>query len=86
MDSFSVEIPFNDPEAMEQFQEMMDSVHDSYGEEIENIRTTLGLSDACAMDVFYLRSRSRWTQELEDQLIALHRAGNPPNIMEFGCA
>jgi hypothetical protein len=39
---------------------------------------------ACATDVWYLRQRSRWTQELENELIRLYAEGNPPNICEFG--
>lgn len=43
-------------------------------------------SQSCAADVRYLRSRSRWTQELEDELIRLHKEGKPPNMNEFGCS
>ena len=42
------------------------------------------MSEQCKADVIYLRSRHRHTQELEDQLIALHQAGTPPNVMEYG--
>lgn len=38
----------------------------------------------CMSDVSYLRTRNRWTQELEDELIELHLQGTPPNIYEFG--
>ena len=43
----------------------------------------LGVSENCAMNVIYLRSRSRHTPEKEAELIALHAAGNPPNMCEF---
>lgn len=34
--------------------------------------------------VLYLRSRNRWTQELEDELIAKLKAGEVVNMNEFG--
>lgn len=55
-----------------------------YDEAIKSLSKELNVSEGCANDVFYLRSRSRWTQELEDQLIELHRKGTPPDIYEFG--
>lgn len=64
--------------------EMMGTIHSSYEIEIKKIATELEVSDSCAMDIFYLRGRSRWTQELEDELIELHKNGSPPNICEFG--
>lgn len=44
----------------------------------------LDITQDCAIDVLYLRGRHRHTEGLEKELIALHKAGNPPNIMEFG--
>jgi len=44
----------------------------------------LDITQNCAIDVLYLRGRHRHTEELEKELIALHKAGTPPNIMEFG--
>lgn len=44
----------------------------------------LGCSYEAAEDVWYLRGRSRWTQELETELIRLHSEGNRPNMNEFG--
>ena len=67
--SFSAEIPINDPEKMEQFTQMMNELQDSYCEEIQQIAQKNNISYECAADVFYLRSRSRWTQELEDEII-----------------
>lgn len=51
---------------------------------IQDLSEELNCSYACAADVWYLRQRSRWTQELEDELIRLYSEGNVPNIMEFG--
>ena len=53
---------------------------------LNNLSEELGCSVGCAGDVWYLRQRSRWTQELENELISLHNAGNPPNINEFPTA
>ncbi len=53
--------------------------------EAATLSKTLNISLACADDVIYLRSRQRHTPELEQELIALHKAGTPPNIFEFGC-
>ena len=52
---------------------------------IEELSEELGVSQNCAHQICYLRTRRRWTQELEDELIQLHKEGNPPdNIFEFG--
>jgi len=50
-----------------------------------NLAQAAQVSEECVSDVGYLRSRSRWSEELELELIALHKAGNPPNVNEFGC-
>jgi len=60
-------------------------VEDPFDEIIGDLAKELGVSKECASNVRYLRSRSRWTQELEDELIRLHKEGNPPNMNEFGC-
>ena len=45
----------------------------------------LDISEQCADDVLYLRSRRRWTPQLEAELIQLHKDGKPPNVYDFGC-
>ena len=35
-------------------------------------------------DICYLRTMSRWTRELEKELIELHKAGTPANVYTFG--
>lgn len=65
------------------FQKGMDTLCDEWDKQIKALSDTLGVSLACASDVFYLRTRSRHTPELEARLIALYKAGTPPNIMEF---
>jgi hypothetical protein len=44
----------------------------------------LSLTEACVEDVLYLRTKPHYVTELEAELIALHKAGTPPRIMEFG--
>lgn len=43
-----------------------------------------GWSIECARHVLYLRTRSRWTEKLEEELINLHKEGKSVNIMDFG--
>ena len=50
-----------------------------------NLAQAAQVSEECVSDVEYLRSRNRWSEELELELIALHKAGNPPNVNDFGC-
>lgn len=52
--------------------------------EIQNLADDLDVTYMCAVDITYLRTRSRWTQELENELIRLHDVGTPPNMCEFG--
>ena len=82
--SFVIDVPVNDSEAMDRFQEVMDTYHDQLIEEMQKLAGELNISSSCAADVFYLRTRSRWTPKLEAELIRLHREGNPPNICDFG--
>lgn len=84
MQTFSMEVPVNDPKKMEEFQEIMNKVHDETNAYIHKLANELNVSEACAMDVFYLRTRSRHTPELEQHLIELHAQGTPPNMCDFG--
>lgn len=83
MKNFNLEIP-TDSTKMEQFQSLMNDYHDELNAYIQQVARDLGISQACAADVVYLRNRSRHTEELEQELIRLHTIGTPPNIMEFG--
>jgi hypothetical protein len=69
-------------------QEYAKKVQDDYYNEMEShlqsLADELGCSVDCAASVWYLRQRSRWTQELEDELPRLYDIGSPPNICEFG--
>lgn len=81
-ESFAIEIPINDPEAMEKFQEAMDDYHDQQYKLVAAEAERLGIPIDPMFDIWYLRSRSRWTQEKEDYLIQLAREGKElPNVL-----
>jgi len=86
MSAFCVEVPLDDPKAMEEFQAMMDALWDEHNDYVRSLAKELTVSEACAADVVYLRSRSRHTNELERELIRLHSVGTPPNMGDFGHA
>lgn len=60
------------------------SMYASIESEIMDLAKDLSISMQAASDVHYLRTRNRWTQELEDELIAKHKAGESINIFNFG--
>ena len=63
-------------------QNLMDTLHDSYEASASALAEELQISQRCANFVLYLRGRSRWTQEKEDELIRLDKAGEPlPNVL-----
>lgn len=80
--SFSVEIPVNDEEKMKEFNEMMDTMHDEQMAYIKTEAEKLGINDSDMSLIFYLRTRSRWTQAKEDHLIQLSKDGKElPNVL-----
>lgn len=83
MAAFMLEIPFNDPEKMEAFQELMDKINEAHNQAIIDLAEELNISYDAASDVMHLRSRSKWTPELEQQLLTEHKAGKTINIMEW---
>lgn len=60
----------------------MDAGAESMEMEIERISREVG-SPGLGVDIWYLRTRSRHTPELEAKLIEFHRKGIRPNINEF---
>lgn len=83
MQSFSVEIPVNDPKAMEEFQEVMNSLQDAMMDYEAQIAKELNCSEWAACDIIYLRSRSRWTQELENEILRLDKEGKHPPVLAW---
>ncbi len=74
----------DNPETMDAFQEMMNQHAEAVNKHIKDIAKELNVSEVCACDIVYLRTRSRHTPELEKELIKLHKEGNPPLVQEFG--
>jgi hypothetical protein len=79
--TFSIDLTRN---SMTEVQEAMDYYHNELLSHAAAEAEKLGVTVDCMLDVLYLRSRSRWTQELEDNLIVLHQSGHRPNMCEFG--
>ena len=52
--------------------------------EMQKLADDLDVTYMCAVDISYHRTRSWWTQELENELIRLYDVGTPPNMCEFG--
>lgn len=82
MSTFSVDL--TKVENWDAFNEIMNDYQEEQMKYVESLAQELGVSVKCAEDVNYLRSRSRHTEELEAELIRLHKEGNPPNVFEFG--
>ena len=69
---------------MEEFQEFMNDIQDAYILETLFLAKKLGVSDSCAMNIQYLRTRSRWTQDLEEELIRMDKEeGRQPNMCDW---
>lgn len=72
-----------DPKVVEVFQAAMDAEAEYFNSQIEELMNTLNCSFACAADVVYLRTRSRWSEELERRLIQEHQEGRTINICDW---
>jgi hypothetical protein len=72
------------PEKATSFDDVQDESYGEVTQYMKDLTVELGVSVECAGDVWYLRTRSRHTSELEAELIALHAAGTPPNMCDFG--
>lgn len=64
-------------------QMFLDASAEEMTREMVQVMSDLDVSESCALDVVYLRTRSRHTPELEQRLIELHQKGTPPSIMDF---
>ena len=66
------------------YDDALNEYYEEMNRYMDELATELGVSVRCAEDVWYLRTRSRHTPELEAELIALHAAGTPPTLRSFG--
>jgi len=76
-ETFVVNIPIDDEEAMKLFQEAMDAHYDEVNKYVAKLADELKVNNETANNIHYLRSRSRWSQELENKLIQADQAGKP---------
>lgn len=83
--TFCVEIPVDDQEAMAEFQTAMDSHNNEVNKYIEDLAKELDVSEDIAQEVYYLRTRSRHTLQLEKDLIDLLKAGVQVKIVSWPC-
>lgn len=83
MQTYLIEMNNPTKQDLDELSEFMAKAQDAQIKYIQNLAKELNVSDECAMDVWYLRTRSRHTPELEAELIRLHAQGTPPNMCEF---
>lgn len=69
-------------EEKDAFNKAMNTQQDAMSKDEKNIASTLNVSLHTAGLIQYLRTRSRWTQEKEDELVRLDQAGETlPNVL-----
>lgn len=68
------------PMTEEEFHQALDESQDFMIAEEEKISEEYGVSGNTASAILYLRGRSRWTLEKENELIARDKAGNPISL------
>lgn len=65
----------NDPQKMKKFQEAYNAAMDKMQEDMDREAKELGVSSKAIGLIFYLRSRARWTQERENEIIRMDKNG-----------
>jgi hypothetical protein len=76
LQTFSVEIPLNDKEKMQEFQELMNELAEKTNNCIEDLAKELEIPIGLAGDIWYLRTRSRWSENLEKAFIKASLEGH----------
>jgi hypothetical protein len=64
MQSFTISKSNPTKEDLDNLTEIMNKVQGEIVKYIQGLTQTLNISESCAMDVYYLRTRARHTQEL----------------------
>lgn len=64
----------------EEFLEMLDKSQEYMIEQEKNIAETFQVSPDTASAIFYLRTRSRWTEAKEMELVNRDHEGNPISL------
>ena len=70
-------------EKMEVMQDFIDESANQWNSEIDSLMKEFNLSREGASDILYLRSRSRWSPELEQELISIYQRGESVKICEW---
>lgn len=78
--TYVAEIPVHNAAKMAEFQEVMNRAHDELKDHIQGMADELGISWIDAGGIYQLRTRSRWSQELENRLISAYKAGHGNTI------
>lgn len=52
---------------------------------IKEIAVNLAISEEAALSVWHLRTKSHWSQDLENKLLEELRAGNEVDMKDYGC-
>lgn len=69
---------------MEALNEVMSQHQDEICNYIVKLSQELNVSNKYASAIWYLRTRSRWTQELEDKLVQMCKDNEPvPNMCDW---
>ena len=84
LETFVITVDNPGKEDLDNLSKLMAAAQDETVAYINKLAEELNVDSMCAGDVWYLRTRSRWTQELEEELIRLHQAGTPPNMCDYG--
>ena len=67
-------------------QDELDAAYNDFYKEVDSEINRLSIehriSNACASKLLYLRTRSRWSIEKENELIRLDRNGSLPSVLD----
>jgi CII-binding regulator of phage lambda lysogenization HflD len=64
-----------------EFQEAIEQLNSAMMEYEDKIQKEYNCSEQAASDIAYLRTRSRWSQELEDLIVKLDKEGKHPPVL-----
>jgi hypothetical protein len=81
--TFAVTFTNTDGKGMERFSKLMAQYQDALALEMQKLAEKLGVSEQTASAIQYLRTRSRWTQKKENELIRRDKKGNPVDFAKI---
>ena len=74
----------DDPGTRQVIENLFEKQQREWNRQTDELAVTYDISFLWADCIVYLRTRSRWTQELEDRLLAMAQNGEiPPNMFEW---